>query len=341
MSTAKKAVLLCFTLMLPFVTVLGCRCSVPALNADYINKTTYIGLVKIKKIVPGSAKNASSFNGSYLVDIEEIQHFKGAVTKRMAVSGYHQTLTPGRSSSCDLNVQENQEWVVFGYVDSAGTPGLGMCTNSVIYRSETGLRDWTYKRGFNELAILYNHFNIHRAAQRENEHYPSGAPEVIYRYKNTKKNGLTTYYYPNGDLLGKVNYKKDSLNGKSVWLNADGSIKSRSTFKNGKKIDSSFFNTEKGGSFVVDIYDLKGNIKKSLLYQGFDKRYLYHETLFENDKIKKTITRNENEQIKTVAYIRGNGHTNYEEEFDSAGKLTRRRYWDDQGKLTRTENFQQ
>ena len=106
-------------------------------------------------------------------------------------------------------------------------------------------------------------------------------------------------------------------------------------------IDSSFFNTEKGGNFIVDIYDKKGNIKKSLLYQGFDKRFLYHETFFNKHKVTKTITRNENEQIKTVAYMKENGHTNYEEEFDSAGKLTRRRYWDDYGKLTRTENFKQ
>jgi antitoxin component YwqK of YwqJK toxin-antitoxin module len=335
----KKAILLCIILMLPFAVTLGCSCSVPALNADYINKTAYIGLVKIKKIIPGSAKNTSGFNESYLVDIEEIQHFKGTVIKRMAVSGYHQKLTPGRWSSCDLNVQENQEWVVFGYTDSSGTPNLSMCTHSVIYRSETGLRDWVQKRGFNELAILYNHFNINRLTQTENTYYSSGAPEVVNSYKNTKKSGLTTYYYPNGELLGKVNYKKDSLDGKSVWFNADGSIKSRSTFKSGKLIDSSFLNTEKGESFVVNIYNRKGSIKKYLLYQGFDKRFLYNETIYNKGKVIKNIIRNENEKIETVAYMKDNGNTNYEEEFNLEGKLTRRRYWDDHGKLIKTENF--
>ena len=67
--------------------------------------------------------------------------------------------------------------------------------------------------------------------------YENGQKECENHYKDGKLNGLSTWWYENGQKEYEIHYKDGKLNGLSTWWYENGQIECEGFFKDGIEVD--------------------------------------------------------------------------------------------------------
>ena len=173
----------------------ACACPyLEELSEKDLQQYNYIALVKINAIISDETTGQNSGVGSFVVRISELLHFKGKSYKELLVAGGHEKSSV--KTSCDLGMAENQQWIIFSRGLYKGRPTVSFCDRNILYRTETGVRDWYGQGGFRELRFLSHHFGKDTSVLETRRYVPgrngfrlrllyeNGSIEKTVRYQN-------------------------------------------------------------------------------------------------------------------------------------------------------------
>lgn len=207
-----------------------------------IERYKFIGLVKIDSIflLP---EDTVGRRISHRTSFSIIELYRGDSISELKVSGSNHNLNIQRWTSCDMNLNPEEEWVLFAYQLADSTFQTGYCTFSKRYKSETGQRDWHYQRGFKEIEKIKELLGIESDTDETLngqviEKYLDGSIEVESEYRNGILHGKRTIWYQNGEMMTEEHFNGGLRNGKSSWYYEDGTIKRNYAYSNDYPIDS-------------------------------------------------------------------------------------------------------
>jgi antitoxin component YwqK of YwqJK toxin-antitoxin module len=356
----KQVVLVIF--LFACVHAIACVCAPKGeLTVAELGKYTSIALVKVVAIlenVPRDTTQSRTNFPAFTIKVQTLEWYKGDTLSEVYVNGGHKKFNTW--TSCDLGIQEGDEWLFFIQYSVDGKPSVSYCERQVQYRSANGWRDWQYKRGFKELFFLDKAFSKDRKNSfkgQQIELYSDGKKEVESFYKNGKLNGKRTYWYPNGNLRGEEFYVKGKLHGSIKWYYRDGLIDVISNYHHGKQRDTTiYFGSDYTDSNKIKplywrLYDKKGRLIHSKTYHFdvklFDfmkkeKYYLKSEVIYDWKKNLVTNTGfHSNGNLSDKYFHRATDYksigTSYR--WNEKGDLMRTWEYDEQGKLIRTVPF--
>jgi len=83
----------------------------------------------------------------------------------------------------------------------------------------------------------------------------AGIVSVVGKVEDNRNIGEWSYYYPNGQLESKGNFKYDSPHGRWIWYYSNGNVKEKGTFLNGFKTGDWFLYTRAGKVVSIVTYD--------------------------------------------------------------------------------------
>jgi hypothetical protein len=102
----------------------ACKCGLPyTTTIENIQKANYVSLVRVKNIL--STGNLES----HKIIIEEINLYKGNSITEIIVSGGNKRIDPTFRTSCDMGIDINEEWLIYGF-GSDGKITTGYCSQS-------------------------------------------------------------------------------------------------------------------------------------------------------------------------------------------------------------------
>lgn len=334
--------LLTFSSILFTKVLFACNCAfLGELSKTDIDKSDYIALVRIKEILPVII-DSPKYNQSdsyFKIVVEEVFHYKGPSFSEIIVAGGHPKFK--RWTSCDFDMDENQEWIIFAKFDR-GKPFLYPCGRTALYRQADGFRDWQYHLGIKEVLFLdkFFHKNLRNNTITKGEiryFFPNGMLEKVENYKKEKLHGEIKYFFPDGKLNGEGFYRKGLLDKTFYWYYPDGAIKSKSSYHKGLNIDTLINYIKIRNSYYpsfVSIYNKRGKIILFQEYSGsLQKRFLHRESVYYPKYNKEKITfYYENGKINSIQYKLNNKDFGDYIEYDKQGKIKRQWKYDDYGR---------
>ena len=144
-------------------------------------------------------------------------------------------------TSCGLGIQEEEEWLLFAFLNTKGKLSVGGCSLSQQYREKDGFRDSPWSPLYS-LQKMYQH--------------PIDKPKAVVYYKNGKKEYQITYsqdslystykkWYPNGQLYYDQQSKSKKLHGKVKKYYPTGQLENQQTYEDGHNIgiEQTFYDT--------------------------------------------------------------------------------------------------
>jgi antitoxin component YwqK of YwqJK toxin-antitoxin module len=304
----------------------ACSC---ALEGDFkveeVEEYDYVALVKIGKITPMDTSNRDQRPWFYYAEFTEISNFKGETPTQLMIYGGHPSF--GYWTSCDLGVDVDEEWLLFGEkVD--GKISIGSCSRSVIYRKANGVRDWSFNRGIEQLILLDSAFNKVSAdylqINVDSIFYDNGQLERSQEFKNGELHGKVNYFFPDGTVYGSSRFKKGFQNGHFYWNTSNGNLELEGKKRRGKNFKKRIFYSlgSPNRPRMISIFDKNGETVKFLDYHYEEKEnYLGSKTVY-NRKNNKIITTYYNQNgLKTEINIRDFQHNQIDLiQFDEKGK---------------------
>lgn len=88
-------------------------------------------------------------------------------------------------------------------------------------------------------------------------YYEDGDLKSIQRFKNDKLHGEILYFYPNGKIETKTHFESGLETGKAYYFYESGILEAQRSWENNKKI-----------GFATDYYDTIGLVKSVLFYSN-------------------------------------------------------------------------
>lgn len=319
----------------------ACSCDyLGELSKPDIDKTEYIALVRIKKILPVTIDSPKYYlsNDYFKIEVEEITHYKGNHFTEIIVAGGHPKFNTW--TSCDFGMNEKEEWIIFAQQDK-GKPVVYPCWRTKQYRQADGVRDWQYQSGLKEVSFLDSFFhkkptNIKRKGEVRH-YFPNGMLEKTEYFKNGKLDGKIEYFFPDGKLFGKGVYYKGFLDKTFIWYYPDGAIEKKTTYNKGIKIDTSVYYIKYANGYLPFSITVYNKMGKVVLFQEYARnrkeRYLWTETIYEPALHKeKIIFYYKSGKIRSVQYRLNNKDYSDYIEYDEQGKIIRQWKYDENGK---------
>lgn len=276
----------------------SCKCKVKLNDLPTtaeLNSYTFIGVVRIKETVgtaPGQPMPGNFRNTLHAVEV--VQVFKGDTLTVLA--------DETANTSCDLGLQKNEEWIVFGR-KMYGYITITACQWDEQYRDDFGTREWQYATATKLYQHLCKEFGIKTRSKQNGvftEYYPNNKPEYRVTLKNGKLHGERLLWYSNGNLLSKQFYQNDTITGKSYWYFHSGQLMREEEY---------------AGKRLVNVYR-----------EYFDTTHMYVQYVLAGIKDKQKITREL--LIKNETLYDTTGRCIYIKEFSGPGKLLKMYYWD-------------
>lgn len=149
------------------------------------------------------------------------------------------------------------------------------------------------------------------------EKAPDGR-EIIFQYKNNRKEGLHEIYYPNNQFFGRVkgfevNYINDLPEGEAIEYNEAGAKLAITHFKAGKKIGPATIFTDKGK--IAATFEFKDDKRNGPSKEYFPNGKLFREVEYINDqKTGEERSYFDNGKLAAIAhYKNGEKHGLYQE----------------------------
>lgn len=100
----KRALVLPFIVLFPFLSAFACSCDKPATN-DRFMISEFVGIVEVVQTSEGKADQRY-----YKADLKVIESFKGIAPDRIRVSG---TTSEVYSGQCEISVEKGEQWLLF------------------------------------------------------------------------------------------------------------------------------------------------------------------------------------------------------------------------------------
>lgn len=290
--------LLLFLLLVPQISAYSCHCSEFGTNVETaFDKYAYIAHVKIKKKSLLSLADSFLVKDIYwkenyrIVEIELLEIFKGKPKSKIIEWGIR--------TSCDMDIRENQEWILFGnYLDSS-TVSISYCNTWFFLKNEHFERNWNYDLGAEALKKLRT---------------LSGLPE------EKTQEGTVLSYFPNGKIASEEVYKNGLLQGNRILYFDNGMIMEEGRFENGQPVQQHNY-YEKSGQLIRENFFEKGERTKvvfwydtSFMYRKLDAAFLGKPVVIPPPVIQKSSERWLNLKTGTThtkTYLR-NGTLRYE-----------------------------
>lgn len=275
--------------------VFSCDCDYASTKQN-IERSNYVALVKVKQVASNVIRH------DYKIIVEEVTLYKGKSVKEIFVFGGNRKLDASYYTSCDLGVDIDEEWLIYG-TEINNQIEIGLCSNSFRYKDKDGYRGLIYGYRVKELNEINAYFKkplIDYAIQngRFKLFYPNGNIEYAVKYKKGLREGEAKYYFPNGKLNGIEVYKKGNLNGYKKVFVFNGHLESVAHFSNGVQTDSAnqyFFLADSNKLLLrsTQFYSAQGKVLHSKKYQtSLDNPFLggfkYH---LESEWMYDTVTR--------------------------------------------------
>jgi len=334
----KKNHFLIFLFLFLSHDLIACECAVQ-LNSAIEKKVTdadYVALIKVQKIMPNKSKD------DYIINVEEIKLYKGNSVKDIIVYGGNWNLHNNYATSCDLGINENEEWIIFGKKIN-NEIRIGFCSHSIKYKDADGYRNWMNQYPFKTIEELNTYFKYPSDSTaivngKRILYFPNGNIEVEENYRSGMKNGPAKYYYTNGKLNGEEYYRKNKLHKTQTWYYPNGDINSIKHFKNGIQRDTSVFNVygykdHKLYLWSLSLYNKKGILIHNKSYQLptflFSKDdnlyYLNSERLFDpKTRIETYYSYHSNGVVSEFYQIKDHEYIGDEISYNDEGKIIKR-----------------
>lgn len=217
---------------------------------------SFIAHVKIlKKSLP--EKNDTSLVKGYYdsesirkVEIEIMELFKG--NKNTLIAEW------GVGTSCDMNMSENEEWVLFGnYIDGKYV-SVSYCNVWIKLTNAEGERYWMYDSGIAAMQELRKLANI---------------PEKVI------KNGKHDVFFANGNKLAEEEYKNGLLEGYRKIYYSNGRLMKEGLFEKGKPAGL-HKEYARHGQLLAEYYYEKEHITHTVLWYDTSSAVIRFEALF-------------------------------------------------------------
>jgi antitoxin component YwqK of YwqJK toxin-antitoxin module len=281
--------LLCLSLTNP---VAACRCDISLSVIENIEKVSYVALVRVKNILSIGSQDF------HKIVVEELVLYKGHSTSEILVSGGNKMADPNYYTSCDLGMELNDQWVIFG-IESEGKIETFACAHTFRYKDKNGYRDFMggYQiKMLNELNKYFDKPMIDYSIYNKGVlklYYLNGKEECEIRYKQGVKQGESKYYFPDGTVNGTEYYNRGKLDGVQKNYTHDGNLSTIKHFSNGIEIDTSNYyryNLDSGRNYLwfTEFHDKNGLFLHLKSYTILDKflpfecRYvLEHEIIYD------------------------------------------------------------
>ena len=227
----------------------------------------FIAFVSIDSIYRSDDFKSHENHIFYQADLTILELFKGDSTSSIKVGGGNASLG-GPVTSCDIEINQHEKWLIFAFKDENDNLITGYCTFSTMYASATGVMDWKHERGIKELKRLRDIFDHEIPSEKHPDgihksYYPNGNIELKQSYKNGIPHGQKTVYYPNGQIMIYERYENGKKEGKSIWYDHKGRIERDYQFSNGHPVDTCFTYWPYNGLVRQQgIFDDEGNVIK-------------------------------------------------------------------------------
>ncbi|MGR3811346.1 toxin-antitoxin system YwqK family antitoxin [Jiulongibacter sp. NS-SX5] len=202
-----------------------------------IENYKFIALVKIDSIYFLKEDTLNS-RPTHHIDISILDLYRGVSVNTIQVSGSNHNLNTWRWTSCDMDINPGEEWVLFAYLLPDSTLQTGLCTFSQKYKNIDGQRDWLFERGFKRIQKVKQLLQLTDSSSKIKngkhiESYPQGSVELEAQYKNGKLEGERKIWYTDGQIMSIENFKSGLKEGRSIWYNPNGSILRTCNYKDG------------------------------------------------------------------------------------------------------------
>ena len=199
-----KKIVLFFMLALP-VNLIACKCytEIGPVTIKHFNKFNFIISGKARKVVINQ-KEVTDKQRQIEFQIDEI--FKGQIdSKKITI------YTALSDASCGLIVNENEEWVIYAYMQD-GVITTDRCTRS---RQKKDLSSFDY-------SLLKQFKNSSNITEWKNN---SGVLIAVGRLENNIPTGYWKYFYDNGFIESEGLYKNGEFDGKWIkYLDPEGIV---------------------------------------------------------------------------------------------------------------------
>ncbi len=162
--------------------VAACKCDISLSTSANIESVSYVALVKVKNILSINSKDY------YKIVVEELILYKGSSTSEILVAGGNPAVDPNSWTSCDLGIEINDEWLIYGN-ELDGKIHTSLCSHSFPYKDKNGYRDLMGAYKIKTLNEINTYFK---------------KPLIDYSINK----GMLKLYYPNGQEECEIKFKK-------------------------------------------------------------------------------------------------------------------------------------
>lgn len=221
----------------------ACFCD---LKSDYKTKEDlteydFIALVRILKI-DTITSGISSQSPIHKTEFEIIERFKGDLITEILVDGGHYALK-GTNTSCDLNENAGEEWIIFAYVDKQTKRLIThYCTRTFRHKRNDEYRYKDYGDEITQLDKLRIIFTSAAKKQVKDgaqvEYYSNGQKELEENYINYSLEGKRSLWYPNGQLESVQSYEGGKKDGLFLWYSKNGQLLVKEKFQSDHRVDT-------------------------------------------------------------------------------------------------------
>ena len=150
----------------------------------------------------------------------------------------------GVSSSCDMGISQNTEWVFFGKKGKKNMMQVGACTPSFAIKDYDYARIGGFYHSYQSLNKLRSMAGLPARLIPDGKiisYFPGGNISGVEQLYNGKLHGKQETFYPNGTVMQSAFYNNGVAQGKSLMYFNHGQLYYELEYQNGKLVHSVFW----------------------------------------------------------------------------------------------------
>lgn len=302
----------------------ACQCFGPDLSEKSLLHFDGIYHVKVDSVFLADENKYPEFaEDDHFMKVSIIHTYKGSKIDTVKVFGGNRKF--GRWTSCDIGINEGEEWILFLRQDEYGFLYQNACSYEFKYRNDQGVVDRAHHNIF-KFEFLNNHYgrNIHIDST---SYFDNGQLEFKKTFKDENLHGRSTFYYPDGQRHGFIEYKNGEKHGLERWWTSKGyPLLDRHYHKGHKDSMHIYFSrADTHHIYKIEHYNDTGRINYSKTFRDFgivkreegyfDSTYYYvSRYYFRDGKLSDEMINTPND----FGEVLGNGHT---KQWDENGNI--------------------
>lgn len=130
----------------------ACSCTSYWNTKEKIENSNYVALVKVIDIVSANTRKY------HKIKVTELILYKGKSVSEIIVAGGSRAIDSTYWSSCDLGIENGQEWIIYGHKKGDDIE-IGFCSDPMFYKNKDGYRDLNLGFKIKELNEVNSYFS--------------------------------------------------------------------------------------------------------------------------------------------------------------------------------------